>query len=229
MNIAQENRSLVKVIHGANEGVFDLAGHTVVVVRASLEVPFNIPPDAAAFVNGEMVDERFVLVPDDTLEFVKQEGQKGLGDLLTPEDLMARWRISTEQYQELRHRGLPVFTFPDGMARHPEVTVDEWWKAFGGHAEGAVPQHSASETWAHPAGSEPPPSYPFGPVEGTQEQLGSWIHPHGKGYGRHLQGRAKDGSVWVRKIHERHYEMWFKSQRALEAATKKRLKSPGPT
>jgi len=33
MGLTQENRSLVKVIHGSNDGEFDLAGYTVGVAR----------------------------------------------------------------------------------------------------------------------------------------------------------------------------------------------------
>ena len=67
----------VKVIHGANDGVFDLAGATVSRVQGSLLDAFNIPPDALPFVNGEQVDEDHLLWHDDTLEFILKFGQKG--------------------------------------------------------------------------------------------------------------------------------------------------------
>ena len=67
----------VKVIHGANDGEFNLVGQKVSAVRASLVDAFNIPGDALAFVNGEQVDANFVLVENCTLEFVKQAGVKG--------------------------------------------------------------------------------------------------------------------------------------------------------
>jgi hypothetical protein len=114
-----EEHSMVKVIHGANDGEFDFAGYTVGVIRASLDVAFNIPFDAAAFVNGEAVEASYVLAPNDCLEFVKQFGFKGLGELLTPVEIMARWRLTAEQYQELQDRGLPTITFADGTARQP--------------------------------------------------------------------------------------------------------------
>ena len=63
---------LVKVIHGANDGVFDLAGSKVATVRASLVDAFNIPGDALAFVNGEQVDANYNLSENDTLEFCLQ-------------------------------------------------------------------------------------------------------------------------------------------------------------
>jgi len=67
----------VKVIHGANDGVFDVAGCPVFSVRLSLVDAFNIPPDALSFVNGEQVGSEYLLVPGDTLEFVRQSGEKG--------------------------------------------------------------------------------------------------------------------------------------------------------
>ena len=67
----------VKIIHGANDGVFEVAGAKVETVRASLVDAFNIPADALAFVTGEQVERTYRLHPDDTLEFVKQKGKKG--------------------------------------------------------------------------------------------------------------------------------------------------------
>jgi len=228
MGRTQENRSLVKVIHGANDGEFDLSGHTVGVARSSLEVVFNIPIEAAAFVNGEAVHVSYVLAPNDCLEFVKQFGIKGLGDLLTPEEIKARWRLNVDQYQELRDRGLPTITFADGTARHPEVLVDQWWKSLDGHAEEAAPQQSSFDDWAHSAGTEPPSSYSFGPLEGTQKELASWLHPQGKDDARHLHTKAKSGGVWVKKVHTRHYEVWFRNQQAFEAAQRRRQASKPP-
>lgn len=67
----------VKVIHGANDGSFNLSGSKVKTVRASLVDAFNIPGDALAFVDGEQVDENHVLQQNQTLEFVKPAGVKG--------------------------------------------------------------------------------------------------------------------------------------------------------
>lgn len=219
---------LVKVIHGASDGLFDVSGHTVGVVRSSLEVIFNIPPAAAALINGEPVKSSYVLLPNDTLEFVTQEGQKGLGDLLSPEDLMARWGVTAEQYQELRDWGLPVVKFADGTIRHPEVLVDEWWKVFSGHTQptGSLPVDASG--WLNPAGSQPPPLFQFGPLEGTQKQLASWVHPHGNDDARQLQKKVEAGQLWMRKIHARLYEVWFRSQQAFEAAQRRQREGMKP-
>lgn len=67
----------VKVIHGANDDEFEIAGAKVQQVRANLVDAFNIPGDALSFVNGEQVDANYVLKQGDTLEFIKQAGVKG--------------------------------------------------------------------------------------------------------------------------------------------------------
>lgn len=68
----------VKVIHGANDDTFDgLVGQKVSTVRASLVDAFNIPGDALALVNGNQVDNNYVLQQNDVLEFIKQAGVKG--------------------------------------------------------------------------------------------------------------------------------------------------------
>ena len=67
----------VKVIHGANDGTFDLAGSKVSTVRASLVDAFNISQDAIAFVNGQRVTDSYQLRVDDLIEFVREHGVKG--------------------------------------------------------------------------------------------------------------------------------------------------------
>jgi hypothetical protein len=59
----------------------------------------------------------------------------GLGDLLTPEQLMARWQIEECQYQELVSKGLPSHRFGDGTIRHPEVAVDDWLRRYFGPSD----------------------------------------------------------------------------------------------
>ena len=77
----------VRVIHGANDGTFDLEGATVDRVRRSLVDAFNVPEDAIAFVNGEQVDPaNYRLACQDTLEFCRQAGVKGAGKKNFTED-----------------------------------------------------------------------------------------------------------------------------------------------
>ena len=234
MNIQREDHS-VTVIHGPNDGIFDLAGSTVAVVQRTLVDAFNLRSDAIAFVNGEEVESTFTLSAGDRLEFVYRTGTKGLGDLLTPEDLMSRWRISPEEYQELKQLGLPTIPFKNGSVRHPEVAVDDWWKSLCFHPLDVqtVEQRVVSPSWLNSASADPPLTHQFGPVAGNQEQLGSWLHPHENPDPRYLKGRAENGVVWVRKVHARCYEVWFRSKRELDQATTRRdrtqMKPPEPT
>ena len=234
MNIQREDHS-VTVIHGPNDGIFDLAGSTVAVVQRTLVDAFNLRSNVIAFVNGEEVESTFTLSAGDRLEFVYRTGTKGLGDLLTPEDLMSRWRISPEEYQELKQMGLPTIPFKNGTFRHPEVAVEDWWKSLGFHSLDVqtVEQRVASPSWVNLAAADPPLTHQFGPVAGNQEQLGSWLHPHENPDPRYLKGRAENGVVWVRKVHARRYEVWFRSKRELDQAITRRdrtqMKPPEPT
>lgn len=72
-----DNLGKVKVIHGANDDEFGIAGATVQQVRANLVDAFNIPGDALAFVDGEQVDQNHILQEGQVLEFVKAAGVKG--------------------------------------------------------------------------------------------------------------------------------------------------------
>jgi len=235
MDIQAEDRS-VTVIHGANDGIFTVAGSIVTEVQKSLADAFNIPPYAIAFVNGEEVKSTFTLSAGDRLEFVYRTGIKGLGELLTPEDLMSRWRISPDEYQELQDLGLPTISFKNGIIRHPEIAVDDWWKSLGLHHTHNVQiddQRDGSQSWLNSAVSDPPLTHQFGPLAGNQVQLGSWLHPHENPDPRYLRGRAESGVIWVRKIHARHYEVWFRLKRELDHALTRRdrtlMKPPEPT
>jgi len=69
----------IKVIHGANDGLFEVAGAPVGSVQASLVEAFNIPGDALAFVNGKVVEYEYRLQTNDVLEFMRPWGRKGTG------------------------------------------------------------------------------------------------------------------------------------------------------
>jgi hypothetical protein len=48
-------------------------------VRGLLQGPYNIPPQAAALVNGEPVGAAHQLAAGDVLEFARASGEKGGG------------------------------------------------------------------------------------------------------------------------------------------------------
>lgn len=75
---ASKAMSKIRVVHGANEQYFEsLEGKTVGVVRKSLREAFRIPGDAEAQIAGKPVGDDFVLTAGQTLEFVKEAGEKG--------------------------------------------------------------------------------------------------------------------------------------------------------
>jgi len=67
----------VRVVYGASDGWFPLVGRTVRDVGVALAGPFGVPEDALAFLDGEPVEASYVLVGNDTLEFVVLDGVKG--------------------------------------------------------------------------------------------------------------------------------------------------------
>lgn len=67
----------VRVVHGANEGYFELAGKNVGQVKKSLRDVFNIPSDAEASIAGNSVGDDYILESGQSLEFCKETGTKG--------------------------------------------------------------------------------------------------------------------------------------------------------
>jgi len=71
-------QGIIKVTCGANSQEFgDLEGKKVGKVRRDLAQAFNIPKDAKALVQGEQVEDNYVLRKGNHLEFVKAAGTKG--------------------------------------------------------------------------------------------------------------------------------------------------------
>lgn len=223
--LGSDDRS-VTVLHGANNGVFDIAGFTIEVVRDQLADAFNLRSCDVCFVNGEEVDWTFILTAGDCLEFNQRIGQKGLGDLLTPDALMSRWNISAAEYRELQSLGLPTVRFESGEIRHPEVAVDNWMASLGGNQSFNEQTNDQLNRGFNSADSVPPLTHQFGPLIGNQKELSSWIHPDHKRDSRHLNARAVNGGVWVRTIHTRLCEVWFRTPQEFDRASKRKQRSP---
>jgi hypothetical protein len=129
--------ALCQVWKGVYERLFPVAGMTVRCMRRLVGNSINPGPDDQAVINGVEVDDDYVIPPSSVISFIKPAGRKGVGNLLTPAQIMRRWRISETQYRELCTRGLPTITL-DGEPRHPEEAVDEWFRRlFGRSAEDA--------------------------------------------------------------------------------------------
>ncbi len=119
----------VKVIHGANDGLFLVAGVAVATIRASLKDAFNIPDEAVPFVNGETVSPAYQLQENDTLEFVKRRGRKSVGNRVwTDEAFSEFFQITREDLNAWIAQGLKVKRSLDGSLRITETAVDEFFR-----------------------------------------------------------------------------------------------------
>ncbi len=77
----EKARGLVKIMHGALEVEYDVAGKSVNYIREALAAVLSIPKEAAAVVNGQTIDRntenQHQLNQMDTLEFIRSSGTKG--------------------------------------------------------------------------------------------------------------------------------------------------------
>jgi|GEM_PF-2085615 len=120
----------VRIVHGANEDHLDFAGKTIGQLKRSLREVFNIPPEAVAYCCGDLASQQYLIEEGDTIEFVREQGVKGLGRLLSSNDLKSELSISDEQYNELLEQGLPIITLSNDEIRHPEFSVDKFLDEF---------------------------------------------------------------------------------------------------
>lgn len=67
----------IRVSCGASSGQFDVAGRKVGEVADFLREVLNVSKMASGVVNGEAVEDSYVLKPGDVLEFLKPAGKKG--------------------------------------------------------------------------------------------------------------------------------------------------------
>ena len=67
----------IRVSCGASSGTFDVGGKSVGAVADFLREVLNVDSLASGIVNGEHVNDSYVLKPGDNLEFLKPAGSKG--------------------------------------------------------------------------------------------------------------------------------------------------------
>jgi len=79
----------------------------------------------------------------------------------------------------------------------------------------------------HEPMEECPVEYCYGPIEGSQEALASWLWPDGKRDRRRLHQCAKNGMVWVVKINGRWFEAWFCRRGDYERALHRKAQEGG--
>ena len=117
----------VKVIHGACDGSFNVAGSTVGAVRRSLKDAFNIPKDAITFVGGNQVEMSYRLQGGSCLEFCKQAGIKGKVEMLTQEQIHNEYVSIPKEILEAMFKSFPHDDInKDGKPIWLESSVDAW-------------------------------------------------------------------------------------------------------
>jgi excisionase family DNA binding protein len=107
----------VKLLHGPNDDILPVAGESVATLRNMLRDAFNIPPDAAGFVNGSLVRPAYRVRENDFLEFVVSWGRKGADDappseasrLLTVKEAAAELYCSLSFVYKLMRTGQLAF------------------------------------------------------------------------------------------------------------------------
>ncbi len=121
----------IKVIYGSNDDTFSIEGASVKSVRLNLAEPFNIPDDALAFVNGEQVDETYILQAHDALEFCKQRGSKGICRNLAKAEIIRDYVGVPEAVLEKCFRAVPHHAKnAKGEPLWNEGVVDDWIKEY---------------------------------------------------------------------------------------------------
>ena len=127
MSAALTTPSVVRIVHGANDGEFAVAGSRVRTLQEALTDAFNLPVDAAACVNGEPVAANYVLQPGDTLEFCKQRGNKGVRRMLTRAEILGAYTgYPATVMDELFSVLPPDDAGDDGQGMWHESAVDGW-------------------------------------------------------------------------------------------------------
>ncbi len=96
----------VQITHGVNQQRFPAEGKTVAFISSQLKHAFNLPPSPQQLVNGRAVDPNHVLADGDQLEFVRERGRKGLGDVCTKEMFCKSLHVSREEWEQCKSTGL---------------------------------------------------------------------------------------------------------------------------
>lgn len=104
MNRVNSTMRKCRVVHGANEGYFEIEGKNVGQVRKSLRDVFSIPSDAVALIDGKTVQDDFIMAAGQQLEFNKEAGTKGINrrGFLTTSSAMAGCMIAADPASLLR-------------------------------------------------------------------------------------------------------------------------------
>ncbi|WP_339687105.1 hypothetical protein [Gimesia maris] len=120
----------VQIIHGSNLQSFDgIEGTTIAEIKTRLRDVLNLSPEVNAYCDGDLASVHYLVEDGDVIEFVRIQGSKGLGRLLTPEELVYELKISNEDYTYFLNLGLPIIKNSSGADCHSEIAVDDFFKS----------------------------------------------------------------------------------------------------
>lgn len=119
---------MIRVTHGVNSNLFDVIGQTIAEVRANLGALYGIPKDAIALVPNDSVGEGHVLTVGEELDFIVENGQKGVGLRIWTDAMQFchDFGIRAEDLDQWIAAGLRVLPCQDGSIRITETAVDEF-------------------------------------------------------------------------------------------------------
>lgn len=99
----------IRIIHGSNLQSCDgIEGTTIAEIKTRLRDVLNLSPEVNAYCDGDLASLHYLVEDGDVIEFVRLKGNKGLGRLLTPEELVSELKISNEDYTYFLNLGLPI-------------------------------------------------------------------------------------------------------------------------
>jgi len=106
--------------YGANDIEVDVAGYTIEQIADAHAEVLNLSPDAVAYVDGVQVDPKFVDEAGQRVEWMRERGRKGVGEVCTKITFMKAFNVSDEEWLLCKEHGLVT-----GMIRHVEVLFVE--------------------------------------------------------------------------------------------------------
>jgi len=125
---------MIRVIHASNE-VQVAAGRSIGDLFAALRQVLNIPRGSEARLNGKAASPADIPVDGDSIEFITELGEKGVGRVWTEEQFCELFQIDAQELQRHMADGLPVLRLKDGSVRITETAVDEFLAGHGHERE----------------------------------------------------------------------------------------------
>ncbi|WP_166820094.1 hypothetical protein [Thalassoroseus pseudoceratinae] len=97
------------LIHGAYEISQDFSGYTLDQIELAVAEVMNIEPGVTSvYVDGQRVDDRssFVVQDRQRVEWMKEGGEKGIGEVATRELFCRSFRVNETEWEECLEAGL---------------------------------------------------------------------------------------------------------------------------